>query len=195
MRKGLFLTVLSVLAVLLSGCSTSAPQPPPEPAVTQPALFVEMQDKTDKITQAGGLAALGAAQSKSLNLALNMAKKNGRLQLARVLKSEMIVLAKAFAEEKDIPYNSPLMAGFRDAARMIIQQNLASCDASELRHETSGEMTAAYAIMALDPQTVADQLAQDSDIWPQLESSKAFDLLNRKIEAYRDFKTAHETSL
>lgn len=208
MRKGLFFLSLPALIVVLSGCST--PPPPPEPViepvivpavpevvetVIQSTLPAEMRQRTDDITQAGGLAALGIAESKSLDLALNMAKKNGRLELARELNDQMESLAKAFSEETGIPYDSLLLAGFNNAARMITKQTIAGSIATELKYETAGDTTTAYAIMSLDPEIIAAQLAQEPDLYPRLQPSKAFDALNQKIKAYNAFLAARKSSL
>jgi PBP1b-binding outer membrane lipoprotein LpoB len=200
MRKGLFLLVLSALAALLAGCSTPAPAPAPEPepavsvtmqrvedSVVQSSLSTEMQTLADQITQAGGLAALGTDESRSLDLALNMAKKNGRIELARILNTHIEALAKAFSEETGIPYDSLLLTGFNNAARIITKQQIAGSIAKELKYEQTGDTFTAYAIMVLDPKVIVDQLAKEPDLYPRLQPSKAFDVLNQEAIAYKAF--------
>lgn len=211
MRNDLFLKILPVLAVLLAGCSTppppASPEPAPEPEVAATApvavpeiepvstLPMEMQKLTDEFARAGGLAVLGTAESKSLDLALNMAKVNGRLQLAQVLNDRIETMAKAFSEESGIPYDSLLLGGFNDAVRVITRQVIAGSVAKELKYETKENTTTAYAVMVLDPKIVADQLAKEADLYPRLQASQALDTLNQQTKTYEAFTAARKASL
>jgi len=202
MRKGLFLLVLFALTALLAGCSTPARVLKPEPAVSattqrvdsvvQSSLSTEMQTLADQITQAGGLAALGIDESKSLDLALNMAKKNGRLELARALNTHVEALAKAFSEEAEIPYDSLLLTGFNNTARIITKQQIAGSIAKELKYEQTGDTFTAYAVMVLDPKVIADQFAQEPDLYPRLQPTTAFDALTQEVKTYAAFKAAQK---
>lgn len=212
MRDHLFLKVLPALAILLAGCSTPPPppvipEPVPEPAVVEPppepvvipepvsTLPAEMQRLTDEFVQAGGLAVLGIAESKSLDLAMNMAKRNGRLDLAQRLNDRVETMAKAFSEECGIPYDSLLLGGFNNAAKIITKQVIGGSVAKELKYETKGDTITAYAVMVLDPKIIADQLAKESDLYPKLQSTQAFDALNQQIKTYEMFTAARKASL
>jgi hypothetical protein len=211
MIKGLFFTVLTAVAVLLTGCTTSKPVAPapvpvpvaapvpeklPEalpavPPVVQPTLPGEMRELSAGILAAGGLTALGIDESKSLELALNMAKVNGRIELARVLDARFRLLEKAFSEETGIPYESLFLSGFNNAAG-IIKQQIASGLAHTLKYETTGDTFTAYAVMVLDPKVIADQLAKEKELYARLQKTKAFGELNKEIKAYEAFKATQE---
>jgi hypothetical protein len=211
MTKGLFFTVLTAVTILLTGCTTGKPATPapvpvpaaapapetlPEalpavPPVVQPTLPGEMQELSAGILAAGGLTALGIDESKSLELALNMAKVNGRIELARVLDARFRLLEKAFSEETGIPYDSLFLSGFNNAAG-IIKQQIASSLAHTLKYETTGDTFTAYAVMVLDPKVIADQLAKEKELYARLQKTKAFGELNKEIKAYEAFKAAQE---
>jgi hypothetical protein len=196
MKKGLLLTVVSIL---LTGCSTTTPPlsaPAPvqtteqseQPAV-QPALLEELQKIAAGTVEAGGLAVVGTSKSKSLELALDKAKINGRIELARMLDARFEVLEKAFSAETGISYDSLLLSGFNNAAK-IIKQQTASSVAQILKYETTGENSTAYAVMVLDPKVIADQLAKETDLYARLQKTKAFATLTQEIKTYEAFKTA-----
>lgn len=196
MKKGLFLSIVFVSAALLTSCATNTPAPVPgsSPASTLPtqsALSSEMKDLSAEIQTAGGLAALGIHESRSLELALNMAKKNGRIELARTLNTRVEALAKAFSEESGIPYDSLLLSGFNHSVKIIKQQIVGSV-AQALRYEMSGETFTAYALMGLDPKVIADQLAKETDLYTKLQPTQAFKTLEQEIKTYETFKTAQE---
>ncbi len=203
MNKGLLLTVASVF---LAGCSTTNTTPPPSsaPAVAvqapeqsgqteqpaaQSALLEELQKIAAGTVEAGGLAVVGISQSKSLELALDKAKINGRIELARMLDARLEVLEKAFSAETGIPYDSLLLSGFNTSAK-IIKQQIAGSVAQTLKYETAGELSTAYAVMVLDPKVIADQLTKETELCTRLQKTKAFAVLTRQVKTYDAFKTA-----
>ena len=206
MNKGLLLTVLAGASVFLSGCcSTTTTTPPPsstpvtvqsseqpaqpEQPVVQPVLLEEMQKIAAGTVSAGGLAVVGIDKSKSLELALDKAKINGRIELARMLDARLEVLEKTFSEETGIPYDSLLLSGFNSAAK-IIKQQIAGSLAQSLKYEATGETFTAYAIMALDPKAIAEQLAKEKELYARLQKTKAFAALTQEIKTYEAFKAA-----
>jgi len=211
MKKTLFFTLFIVAAVLLSGCSTPpcpapepapAPEAPPQaapapmeaPPAETPApstLLQELQQLAADIQLSGGLAGLGTAESKSLDLALNMAKKNGRIELSRALDARFETLEKAFSAETGIPFDSLFLSGFNHAAR-IIKQQIAGSVAYTLKYETTGDTFTACAVMVLDPKVIADHLAKEKELYARLQKTKAFGELNKEIKAYETFKAAQE---
>jgi len=204
MIKGLFFTVLTAATILLTGCSTTTPEPAPAPAAAiepaaapvlepavQPVLREEMQKLSAEIAAAGGLAVVGTAESKNLELALNKAKVNGRIELAKLLNIRVEALAKAFSDETGIAYESLLLSGFNNAERALAGQ-IAGSLAQTLKYETSGHTSTAYAIMVLDPKAIADRLAQEKDLYTRLQPTKAFGMLTGEIKTYEAFKAAQK---
>jgi hypothetical protein len=203
MKKHLLFSVLPVSVILLTSCSTTTPPSvstqvsvPPFAAVPasaiQPTLFGEMQKLSAEILDAGGLAAIGTGESKSLDLALNMAKKNGRIELERRLTAKIEVLEKSFSEETGIPYDSLFLSGFNNTARIIARQQIVGSIAQTLKYEPAGNAFIAYAIMVLDPKAIVDQLAKEKDLFERLQTTKAFEELDKEIRAYEVFKAARK---
>ncbi|MFA7256828.1 MAG: hypothetical protein WC047_04570 [Kiritimatiellales bacterium] len=192
MEKGLFFTALTASAILLTGCSSTPPAPAsavlkPPPCLPSP-LLGEMQNLSSEIVKTGGLAVIGTGESKSLELALNMAKKNGRIELARMLTARIEMLGKAFSEETGIPYDSLFLSGLNNAAEIITKQQIVGSVAQTLKYESTGHTFTAYAIMVLDPKVIADQLAKETDLYAKLQSTKAFETLNQEITAFQAAK-------
>jgi len=202
MKKGLFLTV-SAAAILLTGCSTTKPEPAPVPpaamtgpapaipAPVQPVLREEMQKLSADITAAGGLSAVGIAESKNLDLALNKAKVNGRIELARIMKLRIEMLAKTFSEETGIPYESLLLSGFNNTEKTLEGQ-IAGNLAQTLKYEQIGDAFTAYAVMVLDPADIANRLAAEKELYARLKTTKSFETLTQEIKTYEAYKAAQQ---
>jgi hypothetical protein len=200
MKKALFFTALAAIALLTAGCSTPIETPSPvvatsasvaHPEVPAATLLGDMQNLSTNIISAGGLAAVGIAQSQSLDLALNMAKKNGRIELAGKVSARIEVLAKAFSEETGIPYESLLLSGFNASGKALAGQ-IAGSIAQTLKYETTGDTTTAYALMVLDPKEIAAQLAKETDLYARLQPTKAFATLTEEVKTYAAFKAAQK---
>ena len=209
MKKSLFYSVLAAATVLLSGCSTStsvtaippapAPETTPAPAmqpaqapVTQSLLLNEMQKTAAAMGEAGGLATVGSGESKSLELALNKAKVNGRRELAQMMMARFDVLEKAFSEETGIPSDSLFLSGFNDSVKVITEQQIAGSVAQTLKYETTGDTFTAYALMVLDPKVIADQLAKEKELYARLQTTKAYAALDKEVKAFAAFKAAQK---
>jgi len=207
MKKSLFFTTLVAATALLSGCTTTKPACVPAPAPTPAPVAAteqtpapaahsllpgEMQKVSAGMSAAGGLAVVGIGESKSLELALNKAKVNGRRELARVLAARFDVLEKAFSEETKIPFESLFLSGFNTAAKAITEQQIAGSVAQTLKYEATGETFTAYAVMALDPKVIADQLAKEKDLYTRLQPTKAFGALDQEVKAFAAFKAAQK---
>ena len=209
MKKSLFFASLAVVAALLSGCATTKPAPtvtplPEAPPASAPvtaeqipapvipsSLPEEMQKLSATLIGAGGLAAVGTGESKSLELALNKAKVNGRKELIQVLTARLAVLEKAFSEETEIPFDSLFLSGFNNAEKMLTKQ-ISGSIAQTLKYEATGHTFTAYALMVLDPKAIADQLATEKELYARLQKTKAFEALHQEIKAFATFTAAQK---
>ncbi|MCU0858761.1 MAG: hypothetical protein MUC65_10220 [Pontiellaceae bacterium] len=207
MKKRLFFTSLFLVSILFYGCRTPPPPPPPpaEPAPApepipeppppepvKPSLLNEMQTLSAATIEAGGLAAIGIAESKSLDLALNMAKKNGRIDLSQALTVRIETLAKAFSEETGTPYDSLILSGFNAAAEIIIRHQISGSIAQVMKYEVSENGFTAYAFMELSPEIMVSQLSEETELYARLQPTQAFREFSRTLETYSAFKAAQK---
>jgi hypothetical protein len=148
-----------------------------------------MQKLSAKLVEAGGLAAVGTGESKSLELALNKAKVNGRKELTQMMEARFAGLEKAFSEETGIPFDSLFLSGFNHAEKVLTGQ-IAGSVAQTLKYETTGHTFTAYAIMVLDPKAIANQLANEKELYARLQKTKAFEALDQEVKAFAAFNAA-----
>ncbi len=212
MKKPLLFTLFTALMALLSSCSTIKPvaplvEPPPEapaaavhpvaptleskPEVTSP-LLIEMQTISTGILEAGGLAAIGSGGSKSLDLALNRAKANGRIELTRLLTARVEALAQAFAAETGLTTDSLVLSQFSEVSRTIRDQQIAGRVAQTLKYETAADTFTAYALMVIDPSVITNQLAKEKTFFARLQPTKAFQDFDKQLKAYQAFAAAQK---
>jgi len=138
MKKLLLSALFSALLSGLPGCS-STPEPPTQ---STPPLLEEFQVLSAQILESGGLAVIGTARSKSLDIALNKATTDGRIKLADLLELKIKALPEKVAEE---------------TRQAIVADHIQSLVAKELNHEIIDDVVTAYALMELDPQILSEK--------------------------------------
>lgn len=191
MKKSLFLTLTAAAALMITGCS-STPKPK---AVAQQPLFEDMQKMSAEVLENGGLAVVGIGESRSLELALNKAKTRGRVELAQILETKIEALQKDFMEETGIAEDAEVLSQFSNTAKIITSRQLAGSVPMELKYETIGDTVTAYALMVLDPQVIADQLAKEKELYTRFRATQAFEELDDEIEAYEAFKAKQAAAM
>jgi len=130
MKKLVSFVALIACYIGLSGCSST-----PEIQIETPtSLSEEFQQRSADIIESGGLAAVGTARSKSLDIAINKAQADGRIKLADRLETRMNGLPENLADQI---------------------QGLA---AKELKHEITNDVVTAYALMELNPNVLSMEL-------------------------------------
>jgi hypothetical protein len=184
MKIRLLLSLYS--AVLLVGCVGRTPPPAPAPdPVILPTLLSEMQRNAATVISAGGLAAVGTGESRSLELAFNRAKAAGRIELARQTAARIHRLEEEFARENGIPSDSLLLVGF-NAATEDLRQEIADQLAHALKYETSGELFTAYALITFEPGRIAERLRAETELYERLKTSSAWTAFNEELRAFQE---------
>lgn len=191
MKNVLFLISIILTAGLLAGCSTTPDTPAQqgiESAREQKPLFDDFQKESAKIIEKGGLAAVGIAQSKSLEIALSKAKMNARRELAQMLETKIESLQKSYTEETGMAADAEILAQFSSTAKAITSQQIRGSAAKELKYETSGSLVTACALMEINPKIILDQFQKQEQLYTRFRASKAYEELDKEIQEYEAYK-------
>ena len=174
MKQTIISSILALLLTGLSGCST-APEPLP---VMPQTLAEEFLSQSSKILASGGLAAIGIAESKSLEIALNMAKVNGRIELADLLAVNIESIRNDFIEETGLAKNDPLLTPIAAAAPSITTDHIQGLVATRLNYETGDDgVVTAYALMEISPQLIIDRLTDKKELADLFLNSRTYKAL------------------
>jgi hypothetical protein len=175
------LFIICAAAVLLAGgCATPPPEPPPE-VVFPKTSFEEFQTVAAGLLDAGRLAVVGSAESKSEDLAQKRALIDGRRRLARLLDGKIDLLRRSAAEETGKPADDPVFAPLNIIAQDVIRDQIQALSPARTEEETISGTVRVYCLMELDPQIIADRLIQEQALYSLLQPTRAFALLFRNI--------------
>ena len=151
-----------------------------------------MQEKANAITEAGGLAAVGMGDSKTINLAMDKAKTRGRVELAQFLEVKIDSMKKDFQEEVGEGQGSELNALFTAASKVVTHKIMTGTVPKDIKYEQNAGQVTAYALMVVDPKVLADAFSDQANsqrnMYTRFRASQAFKELDEEIKKYEDFK-------
>ena len=180
MKRIMFGFLAVGLCLGLSGCKT-------EPNVeSDKTMFDYMQEQVAKVSEKGGMASVGLAESKTIPVAISKAKLEARKNLAQLVRIKIENLEKSFVEEVGEAKASEMNELFSSATKQITDQTLQGTVPKMQKYETKDGITTAYVLMVLDPEMI-DESLKNSDrkhLYERFRASKAFDELDKDIKAY-----------
>jgi hypothetical protein len=159
------------------------------------SMFDYMQEEVGKITEKGGMAAVGIGESRNTQLAITKAKVEARKNLAQLVTVKIENLEKAFIEEIGEASGSEMNELFSSATKQITSQTLQGTVPKMQKYETDDEdITTAYILMVLNPDIIDASLKNNSakHLYERFRASKAFEELDKEI---REFEEAERQGL
>lgn len=178
-----FAAGLMALAVCIgfSGCKS------PPKADSDKTMFDYMQEEVAKISENGGMAAVGIGESGSQHVAVSKAKVEARKNLAQLVQVKIENLEKAFVEEVGEAGSSEINELFSSATKQITSQTLNGTVPKMQKFEEKDGVTTAYVLMVLNPEIIPATLKSSNaskHLYERFRASKAFEELDKEIKEY-----------
>jgi hypothetical protein len=151
-------------------------------------MFDYMQEEASKISEKGGMAAVGLGDSRNTQLAITKAKVESRKNLAQQVQVKIENLEKAFIEEVGEASGSEMNELFSSATKQITSQTLQGTVPMIQKYETNEGITTAYVLMVLNPDIIHDSLKNNDakHLYERFRASKAFEELDREIKEFEE---------
>lgn len=149
-------------------------------------MFDYMQEEVGKISKKGGMASVGIADSRNVQLAITKAKVEARKNLAQLVQVKIENLEKAFIEEVGEAGGSEINELFSSATKQITAQELQGTVPKMQKYETKDGVTTAYILMVLNPDIIDASLKNNNTkhLYERFRASKAFEELDQEIKEF-----------
>jgi len=182
MKQLAFGLMALTICIGFSGCK-SAPK-----MDSDKTMFDYMQEEVAKITEKGGMAELGIADSRNTQLAVTKAKVEARKNLAQLVSVKIENLEKAFVEEVGEAAGSEMNELFSSATKQITSQTLQGTVPAMQKYEVDDGITTAYILMVLNPDIIDESLKNNSakHLYERFRASKAFEELDKEIKEFEE---------
>ncbi len=158
------------------------------------STFDYLQEEVAKISEKGGMAAVGIGDSRNTQLAITRAKVEARKNLAQLVQVKIENLEKAFIEEVGEASGSEINELFSSATKQITSQTLQGTVPKIQKYDVNGDVTTAYVMMVLNPDIIHDSLKNSNakHLYERFRASKAFEELDKEI---KEFEGAEQQGL
>jgi hypothetical protein len=182
MKRIAFTLLALTVCIGFSGCRSKPKMD------SDKTMFDYMQEEASKISEKGGMAAVGLGDSRNTQLAITKAKVESRKNLAQQVQVKIENLEKAFIEEVGEASGSEMNELFSSATKQITSQTLQGTVPMIQKYETNEGITTAYVLMVLNPDIIHDSLKNNDakHLYERFRASKAFEELDREIKEFEE---------
>lgn len=183
MKRIAFTLLALTICIGFSGCKSKPKMS------SDKSMFDYMQEEVAKITEKGGMAAVGLGESRNTQLAITKAKVEARKNLAQAVQVKIENLEKAFIEEVGEAQGSEMNELFSSATKQITSQTLQGTVPKMQKFETDeDDITTAYILMVLNPDIVDASLKNNNTkhLYERFRASKAFEELDKEMKEFEE---------
>jgi LPP20 lipoprotein len=183
-RKILFVSSLSLLAVF--SCSSHKRAPTTVPKIDAPDWYTDPARDDDR------LIGVATATSKDLQTAVDKAKQDGRVEIARQLDVRVAGLSKRFVQETGLNEDAELLGMFTQVSKTVVSDSLNGTRISKQKLDREGGTYRAYVQMEMPigeaNARFLEKIRSQERLHTRLRASEAFEELDREVQAYEEWK-------
>lgn len=183
-RKTLIVSCLSLLAVF--SCSSHKRTPTTVPKIDAPEWYTDPARDDDR------LIGVATATSKDLQTAVDKAKQDGRVEIARQLDVRVAGLSKRFVQETGLNEDAELLGMFTQVSKTVVSDSLNGTRLSKQELDREGGTYRAYVQMEMPigeaNARFLEKIRSQERLHTRLRASEAFEELDREVQAYEEWK-------
>ncbi len=188
MKKLLF--GISVLVLLIIGCASSG--------VTKVG-DIELPDwYLNPPKDANYIFGKATSTSQDLQLAIDKAKQEARLDIAENLESHIMALIKKFDEEVGGAEDSELLTQFTKVSKNVVDQTLVGSRENKTKVKKEGKGYRAFVLMEFPVGKAREELlkqlysSENNQLYTRFRASQSFQDLKEEIDSLRKYKKEQE---
>lgn len=184
-HTGTLLTFLLGSLILLA-CCASAPKAPKTAEVEVPAFYAN--PPVDPNYLFGPATAL----SQDLQHAVNTAKEEARVAIARDMRIKIEALFKRFREETGVGEDAEFLSMETDVSKSVVSETLVGCKARTQKVLREGPLYRVYVLMELPigdaSKEMLAKIKENERMYTRYRASEAFKELEEEVEKYEKIK-------
>jgi hypothetical protein len=183
-RRILTVSCLSLLALFSCGSHKHAPTTVPK--IDAPGWYTDPDRDDDR------LIGVATATSRDLQTAIDKAKQDGRVEIARQLDLRVAGLSKRFVQETGLDEDAELLGMFTQVSKTVVSDSLSGTRLSKQKLDREGGTYRAYVQMEMPigeaNARFLEKIRAQERLNTRLRSSEAFEELDREVQAYEEWK-------
>ena len=183
-RKVMIVSCLSLLAVF--SCASHKGKPTAVPKVDAPGWYKDPPRDDDR------LIGVATATSRDLQTAIDKAKQDGRVEIARQLDLRVAGLSKRFVEETGLNEDAELLGMFSQVSKTVVSDSLSGTRQTKQEIDREGGTYRAYVEMEMPigeaNARFLEKIRSQERLHTRVRASEAFEELDREVQAYEEWK-------
>ena len=183
-RKTMLVSSLSLLAVF--SCASHKHPPSTVPKIDAPDWYTSPDRDNDR------LIGVATATSRDLQTAVDKAKQDGRVDIARQLDVRVAGLSKRFVEETGLDQDAELLGMFTQVSKTVVSDSLSGTRLAKQKLDREGGTYRAYVEMEMPigeaNARFLEKIRATERLHTRVRSSEAFEELDREVQAYEEWK-------
>ena len=183
-RRILLASCLSLLTVF--SCASHKKPPANVPKIDAPDWYTHPPREDDR------LIGVATATSRDLQTAVDKAKQDGRVEIARQLDVRVAGLSKRFVEETGLDADAELLGMFSQVSKTVVSDSLNGTRLAKQKLDREGGTYRAYVEMEMPigeaNARFLEKIRSQERLHTRVRSSEAFEELDREVQAYEEWK-------
>jgi hypothetical protein len=185
-HKLTFLTSAIILGSLIFITSCSSTRAPKTIEIDVPIWF------TNVPTDANYLFASATARSQDLQHAVNTAKEEARIGIARQMRVKVDGMFKRFREETGVGEDAEFLSMETDVSKSVVSETLVGCKTRTQKILREGTLYRIYVLMELPigaaSKEMLAKIKENERMYTRYRASQAFKELEEEVEKYQKIK-------
>jgi hypothetical protein len=186
MKHGCILLTLTLSSLILLNCCAATPKVPKTAEVSVPGFFANPP------TDPNYLFSPATAISQDLQHAVNTAKEEARVDIARQMRVKIEGLFKRFREETGVGEDAEFLSMETDVSKSIVSETLVGCKARSQEILREGTLYRVYVLMELPigeaNKEMLAKIKENERMYTRYRASEAFKELEEEVEKYEKVK-------
>jgi len=175
------------LALVMVGCASSKKLDTPQKSkLKAPKWYIE--NPTDN----NHLYGVATATSLDLQTAVDKAKQDGRVEIARQMDLRIAGLSKRFVEETGLDEDAELLGMFTQVSKSVVSDSLTGSRVADQEVMPEGGTYRAYVMMEMPigeaNAKFVEKIKSQQRLYTRFRATQAFEELDREVEEYERWK-------
>jgi hypothetical protein len=136
------------------------------------------------------------ATSKDLQIALNKAEAEGRLQLGQQLEVKYSALMRRFAEETGAGAGAQLLQEYEQSYKAVVSQVLVGTKPKDTKYQVEDGVYRAWVLMELPVGAASERLLKQiqaqEQMYTRFRATQAYKDLNAEVDKYEQWKSGQK---
>ncbi len=183
-RRILLAACLSLLAVF--SCGSHKKPAATVPKIDAPDWYTHPERDNDR------LIGVATATSRDLQTAVDKAKQDSRVDIARQLDVRVAGLSKRFVEDTGLDADAELLGMFTQVSKTVVSDSLNGTRLTKQKLDREGGTYRAYVEMEMPigeaNARFLDKIRSQERLHTRVRASEAFQELDREVDAYEEWK-------